>query len=75
MQEGWRENCLPTFSIKFRYFGTSLIKIRRLEFQTSQSTPSPMMLASPRVLEGRANTVSRVMAWIIPIKISSYMRF
>lgn len=40
MQEGWRENCLPTFSIKFRYFGTSLIKIRRLEFQlTKHSIP------------------------------------
>lgn len=40
MQEGWRENCLPTFSIKFRYLGTSLIKIGRLEFQlTKHSIP------------------------------------
>lgn len=69
---GVRENCLPTFSIKFRYFGTSLIKIGRLEFQLTKHS-SPMIQS--RALEGRANTVSGVMARIIPIKTSSYTRF
>lgn len=33
---GMERECLPTFSIKFRCFATSLIKIGRLEFQLTK---------------------------------------
>lgn len=63
------ERCLPASSITSRDIGTSLIKIRRLGFQLMRhSIPA----AHSRVLGGSVNAVSRVMACVIPIRISGH---
>lgn len=63
------ESCLPASSITLRDVGTSLIKIQRLGFQLMKHF---IATTQSRVLEGRANAVSRVMACVIPIRISGH---
>lgn len=63
------ESCLPASSITSRDIGASLIKIRRLGFQLMRhSIPA----AQSRVLGGSVNAVSRVMACVIPMRISGH---
>lgn len=63
------ESCLPASSITSRDVGTSLIKIRGLGFQLMRHS---IPVAQSRVLGGSVNAVSRVMACVIPIRISGH---